>query len=63
MVIRNGVIPTKIGPLKEWNRYRQMPALPAKSFRDNWHELDREIRRETRQMDDEIRNRLEKVLT
>lgn len=62
LLIKDGVIKTKIGPFKEWNSYRHTPVLPKESFRDRWATLNDEIRRDARQMDEHVQQRLEKDL-
>ncbi|MGO0063395.1 LutB/LldF family L-lactate oxidation iron-sulfur protein [Brevibacillus fluminis] len=62
LLIRDGVIKAKIGPLKGWNSYRHTPALPAESFREKWSSLEQEVRQNASAMDDELKKRLERQL-
>lgn len=48
LVVRDGVIKTKLGPLKGWNNYRHIPSLPKQSFRDSWKDLDIDLMQELR---------------
>ncbi|MFD2612497.1 LutB/LldF family L-lactate oxidation iron-sulfur protein [Paenibacillus gansuensis] len=59
LVLRDGGIRLKLGPLKGWNSYRVTPGLPKQSFRDQWPTLQEELRRGLQEMSPEIRNRLE----
>jgi L-lactate dehydrogenase complex protein LldF len=59
LVVRNGVIRTKLGPLKGWNTYRVTPSLPKASFRDGWGTLEQEIRGGLQEMSPDIRTRME----
>lgn len=43
LLVRDGWIKSKLGPLGGWNRYRQIPALPQQSFRDRWKTLENEL--------------------
>ncbi|OUS77628.1 iron-sulfur cluster-binding protein [Paenibacillus sp. MY03] len=59
LVVRDGFIRTKLGPLKGWNTYRVTPSLPKKSFRDQWATLDQELKAELREMPTAMRERME----
>lgn len=61
LVARDGVIKAKIGPLKGWNSYRHLPALPSESFRDKWTSLKEELAPTTK-LSDETRRRMEAAL-
>lgn len=43
LLVRDGWIKAKLGPLKGWNAYRQIPALPKESFRDGWESFRDEL--------------------
>ncbi|THF72861.1 LutB/LldF family L-lactate oxidation iron-sulfur protein [Cohnella fermenti] len=59
LVVRDGGIRTKLGPLKGWNSYRVTPSLPKKSFRENWATLDQQIRADLKEMSPEMKQRVE----
>lgn len=62
LVVRSGVIKTKLGPLKGWNTYRVTPSLPKESFRDRWDTLDQELKQGLKQMDPSMQNRMEELV-
>ena len=59
LVVRDGGIRTKLGPLKGWNSYRVAPSLPKRTFRQRFAALDQEIRQGLAEMSPDIRARLE----
>lgn len=59
LLVRDGVITARMGPLKGWNKYRSTPALPKASFRDRWESLERELRAQLPEMDELVKKRLE----
>jgi L-lactate dehydrogenase complex protein LldF len=61
LVVRSGVIKTKLGPLKGWNTYRVTPSLPKQSFRDRWDTLDQELKHGLRPMDTSMKERMENI--
>ncbi|GGG89383.1 LutB/LldF family L-lactate oxidation iron-sulfur protein [Paenibacillus radicis (ex Gao et al. 2016)] len=61
LVVRNGEIRTKFGPLKGWNSYRVTPSLPKRSFREQWGTLEEELRHGLREMDPAMQNRMEAI--
>lgn len=63
LVVRNGEISLKMGPLKGWNKYRVAPSLAKQSFRQSWGTLESEIRAEHREMNSAVRERMQQVLT
>ncbi|RUS46257.1 LutB/LldF family L-lactate oxidation iron-sulfur protein [Cohnella sp. AR92] len=62
LVVRDGGIRTKIGPLKGWNSYRVTPSLPKKSFRENWPTLEQEIRAGLQEINPEMKQRMENIV-
>ncbi|WP_138753211.1 LutB/LldF family L-lactate oxidation iron-sulfur protein [Paenibacillus sinopodophylli] len=62
LVVRSGVIKTKLGPLKGWNTYRVTPSLPKESFRDRWDTLDQELKQGLKQMEPTMQNRMEELV-
>lgn len=62
LVAKDGVITAKIGPLKGWNATRELPALPAQSFRDRWDELQQELQQSAPTVSADIRSRMEAAL-
>jgi len=61
LVVRDGGIRARIGPLKGWNKYRVAPSLANVPFRDRWSALDRELRSGMREMDPAVRERMERI--
>ncbi|MEB3101505.1 LutB/LldF family L-lactate oxidation iron-sulfur protein [Ferviditalea candida] len=61
LLVRDGMIKEKIGPLKGWNSYRFAPALPEQSFRDSWGTLEHEIRLELKAMDSRVEARMKEI--
>ncbi|MBB6735215.1 LutB/LldF family L-lactate oxidation iron-sulfur protein [Cohnella zeiphila] len=59
LVVRDGGIRTKLGPLKGWNSYRVTPSLPKHTFRQSFATLDQEIREGLKEMSPDIRARME----
>ncbi|WP_314591591.1 LutB/LldF family L-lactate oxidation iron-sulfur protein [Paenibacillus terrigena] len=62
LVARQGMIKTKIGPLKGWNSVRHLPSLPNQSFRERWEKLEQEVQASNPTMGDEVRQRMEQAL-
>ncbi|GFZ92644.1 iron-sulfur cluster-binding protein [Paenibacillus marchantiophytorum] len=62
LVVQSGDIRTKLGPLKGWNSYRVTPSLPKKSFRDGWGTLEAELRQGLKELDPEVRQRMETIV-
>lgn len=62
LLVREGVIRSRIGPLKGWNRYRVTPAIPKESFRDRWDDLQRDLAGRTPEMPEAVRGRMEEIL-
>nr|WP_106765871.1 LutB/LldF family L-lactate oxidation iron-sulfur protein [Paenibacillus faecalis] len=62
LIVRDGEIRTKIGPLKGWNSYRVTPSLPKESFRDRWPTLEQEMSQRLHKMDAEVESRLKQIL-
>lgn len=62
LVVRNGEIRSKLGPLKGWNSYRVAPSLPKASFRDQWGTLEQEIRHGLQEIDPAVRKRMEAIV-
>ncbi|MBN2984195.1 LutB/LldF family L-lactate oxidation iron-sulfur protein [Cohnella algarum] len=62
LVVRDGSIRTKLGPLKGWNSYRVTPSLPKQSFRQRFATLDEEIRSGLKEMNPEMRSRMERIV-
>jgi L-lactate dehydrogenase complex protein LldF len=61
LLLRDGVIKSKLGPLKGWNSHRHIPGLPSSSFRDSWKSLDEDLQHEMREMDAGMKDRLQKI--
>lgn len=62
LIVRNGVIRARIGPLKGWNTYRVTPSLPKQSFRDQWETVESELRRDLKEMAPETEARLQALI-
>lgn len=62
LVVRNGEIRARIGPLKGWNTYRVTPELPKDSFRDRWSKVEQELYSESAPMNPEVADRLSKLM-
>ncbi|OPH51924.1 iron-sulfur cluster-binding protein [Paenibacillus ferrarius] len=62
LVVRGGEIRTKLGPLKGWNSYRVTPSLPKKSFREGWGTLEAELRQGLKELDPQVRQRMEAIV-
>ncbi len=62
LVVRDGVIKAKVGPLKGWNSYRHTPALAKQTFRDQWGTLEQEIRETLQEMDPGAKERMKKLI-
>ncbi|WP_027093075.1 LutB/LldF family L-lactate oxidation iron-sulfur protein [Cohnella thermotolerans] len=62
LVVRDGGIRTKLGPLKGWNSYRVAPSLPKMSFRQRFATLDQEIREGLREMSPDVKSRMEEAI-
>lgn len=43
LVVKDGTIPTKLGPLKTWNKYRILPSLPKQSFREQFSKINQQV--------------------
>lgn len=62
LVVRDGQISVKIGPLKGWNKYRIAPSLAKQSFREHWSELKQQLDQERTEMDPVVRERMEALI-
>lgn len=62
LVVRDGGIRLKVGPLKGWNTHRVAPSLAKETFRERWKTLDQEIRAGLREMNPEMKERLDRAL-
>lgn len=62
LVVRDGHIKMKLGPLKGWNSYRHAPSLAKKSFRDTWDDLSQDVRKSQPTMIQEIEQRMKRIV-
>ncbi len=62
LLVRGGVIKSRIGPLGGWTAYRHIPALPKKSFREQWTKVTAEAENSFKPMTDEMKSRMEKIV-
>ncbi|WP_139488226.1 LutB/LldF family L-lactate oxidation iron-sulfur protein [Brevibacillus dissolubilis] len=61
-LVKNGMISSKLGPLKAWNSFRHAPALAPQSFRDSWSELDQELKQTKNELPADIKQRMEEIV-
>lgn len=61
-LVDDGVIKSKIGPLKGWTNHRVAPTLANQSFRDSWKALDMDVQSELREMDPNMEARMKQIL-
>ena len=62
LVVKDGEITSKLGPLKGWNNYRVAPSLAKQSFRDQWGTMEEEIRHGLQEIDPLVSNRMEEIV-
>ncbi len=62
LVVRDGGIKAKLGPLKGWNTYRIAPSIAKETFRERWATLDQEIRAGLAEIAPDMRARMEQKL-
>jgi L-lactate dehydrogenase complex protein LldF len=62
LVVRDGGIRAKIGPLKGWNKYRIAPSIAKETFQERWRTLEQEIRVEPNETSRSAEARLKQVL-
>jgi len=62
LVVRNGGIRLKLGPLKGWNAYRVAPSLPKRTFRDRWAEVERDVKANGNRLDPAVQARMESIV-
>ncbi|OAB32485.1 amino acid dehydrogenase [Paenibacillus macquariensis subsp. defensor] len=62
LVVKDGEITSKLGPLKGWNNYRVAPSLAKQSFRDQWGTMEEEIRHGIQEIDPFVSNRMEEIV-
>ncbi|WDH84684.1 LutB/LldF family L-lactate oxidation iron-sulfur protein [Paenibacillus urinalis] len=62
LVVKNGEITLKAGPLKGWNSYRVTPSLAKNSFRQSWERIESEIEHEAAEMEPTLVARLQAIL-
>ncbi|MWC29271.1 LutB/LldF family L-lactate oxidation iron-sulfur protein [Paenibacillus sp. MMS18-CY102] len=62
LVVRDGAIRSKLGPLKGWNSYRVAPSLPKQGFRDRWTEMERDGLANAKPMAASMKARMETIL-
>lgn len=62
LVVKDGGIRLKAGPLKGWNTYRVAPSIAQTTFRERWGTLEQEIRSGLREMDPDAKSRMEKLV-
>ncbi|WP_127530093.1 LutB/LldF family L-lactate oxidation iron-sulfur protein [Paenibacillus kobensis] len=62
LVVREGGIRLRLGPLKGWNTYRVAPSLPKHTFRDRWKEVDRDAQMKGKPLDPAVQARMEAIV-
>ena len=62
VVVTNGEIRSKLGPLKGWNNARVTPSIPKHSFRDNWERLVQEVEKGMPKVDDDRLWRMQELI-
>ena len=62
LVVKDGLIKARIGPLKGWNSVRHTPSLPQASFRERWDELNAGIQANMPSMQPEMEERLRRAI-
>jgi L-lactate dehydrogenase complex protein LldF len=62
-LLKDGMIKSKLGPLKGWTAHRYAPKLANQSFRDSWKLLDLDLQRELQPLDGQMEKRLNKLLS
>ncbi|GGH21092.1 LutB/LldF family L-lactate oxidation iron-sulfur protein [Paenibacillus segetis] len=62
LIVRDGGISLKLGPLKGWNRYRIAPSLADKSFRDHFQTIEADLSQDLQHMTPEMKARMEKLI-
>lgn len=62
LLVRDGYIRSQFGPLKGWTAYRHIPALPSRSFRERWPQLDAEVGASLPPMPEAMKSRMESIV-
>ncbi|GAB7388769.1 LutB/LldF family L-lactate oxidation iron-sulfur protein [Bacillaceae bacterium] len=62
LVVRNGKVKGKVGPLKGWSACRETPSLAERSFREAWETLVQDLQKEYREMDPALKERLQRAM-
>ncbi|MGZ4031050.1 MAG: LutB/LldF family L-lactate oxidation iron-sulfur protein [Tumebacillaceae bacterium] len=62
LFVQDGVSKVKIGALKGWNAHRLVPALAKQTFRESWHELQKDMKSDAVEMSEDLRQRMEQIL-
>jgi len=62
MLVRDGHIKAKIGPLKGWNSYRYAPSLPKQTFRESWKDIEQGLAGTLPELSTDIKARMEQLM-
>ena len=62
LLVRDGHIKAKIGPLKGWNSYRYAPSMAKKTFRESWKDIEQGLEGTFPELDSVMKARMEKLV-
>ncbi|MZQ85058.1 iron-sulfur cluster-binding protein [Paenibacillus sp. 5J-6] len=62
LLVRDGHIKARIGPLKGWNSYRYAPSMAKKTFRESWKDIEQELEGTFPELDAVMKARMEKLV-
>ena len=62
LLVRDGHIKAKIGPLKPWNSYRYAPSMAKKTFRESWKDIEQGLEGTFPELDSVMKARMEKLV-
>ncbi|NOU91296.1 DUF3390 domain-containing protein [Paenibacillus sp. LMG 31460] len=62
LLVRDGRIKARVGPLKGWNSYRYAPSLAKKTFRESWKDIEQGFEGALPELDSVMNARMEKLV-
>ncbi|MBD0381342.1 LutB/LldF family L-lactate oxidation iron-sulfur protein [Paenibacillus sedimenti] len=62
VLVRDGHIRAKIGPLKGWNSYRYAPSLAKQTFRESWKDIEKELDGTLPELNPDMKARMERLI-